>query len=81
LIYLDTSIALPQLLAEDQRPPAWLWDETLAASRLIEYELWTRVHARKLARSQSEAMHGLLARVALLELSAPGPTRAQWAFV
>jgi hypothetical protein len=76
LIYLDTSVALAQLLAEDQRPPAWLWDETLVASRLLEYELWTRVHARKLARSHTEAVHGLLARVALLELSAPVLTRA-----
>ena len=76
MIYLDTSVALAQLLAEDQRPPAWLWDETLVASRLLEYELWTRVHARKLARSHTEAVHGLLGRVALLELSAPVLTRA-----
>lgn len=69
MIYLDTSVALAQLLAEDVRPPAWLWKETLVASRLLEYELWTRLNARKLARSHGEAAHALLGRLALLELA------------
>ena len=76
MIYLDTSVALAQLLAEDRRPPVWLWDETLVASRLLEYELWTRLHARKLARSHAEALHGLVGRLALLEMSPPVLTRA-----
>lgn len=41
MIYLDTSVALAHLLAEDRRPPEALWDETLVSSRLLEYELWT----------------------------------------
>ncbi len=76
MIYLDTSVVLAQLLAEDRRPPAWLWTETLIASRLLEYELWTRLHARKLEDSHGEAAQGLVGRVALLELSAPVLTRA-----
>ena len=76
MIYLDTSVALAQLLAEDARPPAWLWGETLVASRLLEYELWTRLHARKLARSHGDAAHALLGRLALLELAAPVLARA-----
>jgi hypothetical protein len=76
LIYLDTSVALAQLLAEDRRPPAWLWREVLVASRLLEYELWTRLHARKLVDSHGEAAQGLVGRIALLELSAPVLTRA-----
>jgi len=28
VIYLDTSVALAQLLAEDKAPPARLWQET-----------------------------------------------------
>ena len=71
MIYIDTSVALAQLFAEDVRPPAWLWAETLVTSRLLEYELWTRVNGRKLARTHGEAAHGLVARLALLELSTP----------
>ena len=76
MIYVDTSVALAQLLAEDQRPPAWLWGETLVASRLLEYELWARLNARKLAKSHAEAAHGFVGRLAILELSPAVLTRA-----
>ena len=66
MIYLDTSAALAQLLAEDRRPPASLWDETLVASRLMEYEVWTRLHARGLVESHGEAARGLIGRIALV---------------
>ena len=36
MIYLDTSVALAHLLAEDRVPPDALWDETLVSSRLLE---------------------------------------------
>ncbi|NJN52970.1 MAG: type II toxin-antitoxin system VapC family toxin [Gammaproteobacteria bacterium] len=76
MIYLDTSVALAQLLAEDRRPPNWLWAETLVASRLLEYELWGRIHARKLARTHGELVQGLLGRLAILELSPAVLSRA-----
>jgi len=69
VIYLDTSVALAQLLAEDRRPPAALWEESLVTSRLLEYEMWTRLHARDLVRSHGDALRLLLARVSFLELS------------
>ncbi|MFB3820006.1 MAG: PIN domain-containing protein [Candidatus Methylomirabilales bacterium] len=76
MIYLDTSVALAQLLAEDRTPPPALWDESLIASRLLEYEIWTRIHARKLARSHGEHTRALLARVSLIELAPPVLARA-----
>ena len=76
MIYLDTSVALAHLLAEDESPPASLWDETLVSSRLLEYELWTRLHARGLGMSHGEHARELLQRVALLELAPPVLTRA-----
>ena len=76
MIYLDTSVALAQLFAEDRRPPATLWQDTLVSSRLLEYELWTRVHARGLAKSHDEIVRGLLGRVAFLELARPVLERA-----
>jgi hypothetical protein len=76
VIYLDTSVLLAHLLAEDQSPPATLWAETLVASRLLEYETWVRLNARGLASSHGEAARALLGRVALLELVPPVLARA-----
>jgi uncharacterized protein len=76
LIYLDTSVALAHLLAEDRVPPEALWQETLISSRLIEYEIWTRIHALKLARSHGDEVRTLLGRIALVELSLPVLARA-----
>jgi hypothetical protein len=76
VIYLDTSVVLAQLLAEDQVPPARLWDQALVSSRLLEYELWTRLHARGLAASHGDFARELLHRVALLELAPPVLARA-----
>ncbi len=69
MIYLDTSVALAHLLAEDRIPPARLWNETLVASRLLQYELWIRLHARGLAQSHGECARQLLGRLALIELA------------
>lgn len=69
MIYLDTSVALAHLLAEDRSPPAALWEEVLVSSRLLEYELWTRLHARKLVASHGEHARELMQRLALLELA------------
>lgn len=76
MIYLDTSVALAQLLAEDRRPPEALWRETLVTSRLLEYEVWTRIHARALGESHGELTRLLLARLAFLELARPVLARA-----
>lgn len=76
MIYLDTSVALAHLLAEDRSPPDSLWSESLVSSRLLEYELWTRINARKLANSHGEAVRAMIARVAILELAQAVLTRA-----
>lgn len=80
MIYLDTSVALAHLLAEDRVPPEALWEEPLISSRLIEYEIWTRIHARKLARSHGDAVRALLGRVAIVELAPPVLARALESF-
>lgn len=69
MIYLDTSVALAHLLAEDRRPPPELWTEELVSSRLLDYELWTRLHARDLAATHGDVARLLLARVARLALN------------
>jgi uncharacterized protein len=69
VIYVDTSVVLAQLLAEDRKPPPALWEETLISSRLTQYETWTRINAEGLARTHSDATNALLGRLAFLELS------------
>jgi predicted nucleic acid-binding protein len=69
VIYLDTSVALAELFAEDRRPPDALWREPLVSSRLLEYELWTRVNARGATATHGDAVRDLLARVSLVELT------------
>jgi predicted nucleic acid-binding protein len=68
VIYLDTSVALAHLLAEDRRPPDSLWAQPLVSSRLLEHELWTRINARNLGSSHGDLVRQLLGRVSLLEL-------------
>lgn len=80
MIYLDTSVALAHLLAEDRVPPDALWTETLVSSRLLEYELWNRLHARGLATSHGDYARNLLDRVAFLELVPPVLSRALSSF-
>jgi predicted nucleic acid-binding protein len=80
MIYLDTSVALAQLLGEDRHPPDSLWEQSLVSSRVLEYELFVRLHARGLGRSHSDAAHKLVGRLALLELTRPALARALEAF-
>ncbi len=76
MIYVDTSVVLAHLFSEDRRPPAWLWAETLVSSRLLEYEMWTRLHARKATALRGDAARAVIARISLLELAPPVLARA-----
>ena len=76
MIYLDSSVALAYLLAEDRFPPRDLWLQQLVSSRLLEYEVWNRIHSRRLERSHGDAVRALIGRVALLELATPVLARA-----
>ena len=69
MIYLDTTVVLAHLLAEDRQPPETLWTEPLVSSRLLEYQTWVRLHGRGLGRTHGELARDLLARVALLDLT------------
>jgi predicted nucleic acid-binding protein len=76
MIYVDTSVMLAALLAEDRCPPESFWGQELISSRLIEYEVWNRIHARRLEASHGEAARNLLNRLAFVELALPVLTRA-----
>ena len=76
MIYVDTSVILAQLFAEDRVPPADLWNDVLVSSRLAVYETWTRVHARHLASSHGDQVRQLLGRIAFVELAPQVLSRA-----
>ncbi|HEX5864450.1 MAG TPA: PIN domain-containing protein [Casimicrobiaceae bacterium] len=76
MIYLDSSVALAHLLAEDRAPPDSLWRRPLVSSRLLEYEVWNRIHAHRLGDSHGDAVRELIGRLALIELAAPVLARA-----
>jgi hypothetical protein len=55
MIYLDSSVALAYLLAEDCYPSNALWRPTVVSSRLLECEVWNRINARRLRDSHGDA--------------------------
>lgn len=69
IVYLDTSVLLAQLFAEDRSPPGAFWGQRLVASRLLEYEVFNRIHARGAGPSHARQARELIARVNLVELS------------
>jgi predicted nucleic acid-binding protein len=69
VIYLDASVALAQLFAENRQPAEDLWREPLTASRLLQYEVWARVHARRLEARHGDRVRELLDGVAYVELT------------
>ncbi|HEV7877083.1 PIN domain-containing protein [Bradyrhizobium sp.] len=69
MIYLDTSVVLAQVFDERVAPPSALWRETLISSRLLAYEFWNRVHARRLPPSQMDEARALLGAINFVELT------------
>jgi hypothetical protein len=76
MIYLDNSVALAYLLAEDRFPSELLWDQLLVSSRLLECEVWNRVNAHQLQNSHGDAVRNLIGRVAMIEMVGPVLDRA-----
>lgn len=69
IIYLDSSVALADLLSEDRRGSPDLWNQELTSSRLLEYEVWNRLHARGLGKAHAREVTALFDKIHLLELS------------
>ena len=69
MTYIDASVALAQLFVEDRRPAESLLDDVLTASRLITYEVWNRVHSRRLGRSHEDKVRAILDSIAFVELT------------
>lgn len=68
MIYIDSSVALARLLFESRAPQVGFWHEPLVSSRLLEYEIWNRLHVYDPTGSNSDAANALLSGVDLLEM-------------
>jgi hypothetical protein len=51
-------------------------DQPVVSSRLLECEVWNRVNARRLQDSHGDAVRGLIARIAIIEMVPPVLRRA-----
>jgi hypothetical protein len=80
LTYVDSSVALAHLYREFRVPAPSFWLEPLVSSRLLEYEIWNRLHAHSRAASHGEMARDLLGGIVLLELSSGTLSRALEAF-
>jgi predicted nucleic acid-binding protein len=69
MIYVDSSVLLAELLVEPRSPPQALWDQDLASSRLLAYEVWNCINARGVTASVGDRARGLLSRVNLTAMS------------
>ena len=76
MIYLDTSVLLAHLFAEDRVPPEDLWSQTLVSSRLLEFEVFNRLHARGAAATHGDDARELVDRINLVEMAGPVLGRA-----
>ncbi|MDZ4804681.1 MAG: PIN domain-containing protein [Candidatus Eisenbacteria bacterium] len=68
-MYLDTSVALAHVLTEDRRPPASFWANSFVSSRLLHYEIWTRLHRLGQSKSSGPRTRALLEVVGILEMT------------
>ena len=69
IVYVNSSVLLAELLAEQRRPPSALWQDALLSSRLLEYEVRNRLHALGAGNSHGPAADNLIRRLDLIELS------------
>jgi predicted nucleic acid-binding protein len=76
VIYLDSSVALAQLLNEPRVVSSSVWNAELVSSRLLEFEVWTRLNKGHLERSHEAVAQELLDGILLLDMSTPVLARA-----
>ncbi|MGA0598937.1 PIN domain-containing protein [Enterovirga sp. CN4-39] len=76
MIYLDSSVALADILTEARRPPRDFWQQPFASSRLLQLEVLNRLFARRAGPYRLRRAEDILDRVELLELTEHAVARA-----
>ena len=80
MIYLDSSVVLAHLLVETQRLPDRVWEQQLTSSRLLKYEVWTRLHLKGLGTRLRPVVSSLFSKIAFVELTENVLARAREPF-
>lgn len=70
-VYVDTSVVLARVQREGRKPPSDFFDQHLIASRLVEYEAWTRINSAKLGSFLGGVLEATLDRISFVELAPP----------
>ena len=76
MIYLDSSVALAQIRSEDRRPDAYFWLQPMISSRLLQYEVWNRLHAYQASAYRHGKARQVLQRLVWVEMSGDALVRA-----
>ena len=76
MIYIDTSVVLSEVFSEARHPPDVFWRKILVSSKLLEYELFNRVHARGSSADEIASAGKLRDRIRLVDLSPEALARA-----
>ena len=69
MIYLDSSVVLARVLAEDASPPDAFWLQQFTSSRLLAYEVINRVNLRVELPVRIDRARALVERIVLIDLS------------
>jgi predicted nucleic acid-binding protein len=69
VIYLDSSVALASVLAEERQPSDAFWTKRLSSSRLLEYEVWNRIFAKGMGDTHRDEIEVMLRKIDFVELS------------
>lgn len=80
MIYTDASVALAYLLAEARVPPAAFWNAPLVSSRLLEFEVWNRIHVRQPGSVRAGEVRRLLSGIRLIDMTSATLIRAREPF-
>jgi hypothetical protein len=80
LTYVDSSVALAHVFREPRAPGPSFWLRPKVSSRLLEYEIWNRLHAHNRADSHGGIARDLLGGIELLDLSSGALSRTLEAF-
>ena len=76
MIYVDTSVVLARLLKEERSPPDAFWSQPLVSSRLLEYEVFNRLHLHTTDPARIEIARLLVDRVSFYDMTAKILARA-----
>lgn len=76
MIYLDSSVALAHVFTEARRPSHSFWTQSFASSRLLQFEVWNRLHARGAGAYRHGRARNVLRRLSYIEFGGTSHVRA-----